>query len=305
MMAADRPEGVRMLHRPDLNDLQILCAVVECGSFRAAADFVGTSQPTVSRAISRLEDRMGRPLVRRNSRSVAPTELGLRYADVARSLLRDFAETEASLLHTDELAGPISLTAPPAFGRRILVPVLAEFCARHPAVTLDVSLENRRVDLLEERVDVAIRFGPLTPTWRRQRLLLRGRYHLYASAERAAAVDGLGLDEVLEREPCLVLHSTHLRDRWPFATASGPRWVEVKPALTSDDVDTLIGFTREGAGVTLMPDFLVREEVHRGELVQLSRAAEAVPADVFTLTTEQRPATVNALLEHLVSSIGA
>lgn len=293
-----------MRHRPDLDDLEILCAVVDCGSFRAAADFVGTSQPTVSRAIGRLEDRIGRELVRRNSRAVVPTELGLHYADTARRLLREFAEAEAALLRPDELAGPLSLTAPPAFGRRILVPLLAEFCARHPAVVLDVSLENRRVDLLEERVDVAIRFGPLTPSWRRQRLLMRGRYHLYASPDRAASLVGMPVEEVLGREPCLVLHSTHLRDRWPFVAESGVRWVTVRPALTSDDVDALIGLTTEGAGVTLMPDFLVQREVRRGELAPVSRPAEAVPVEVFTLTTEKRSVAADALLDHLAERIG-
>jgi len=290
-----------MERHADLNDLAILCAVVDHGSFRAAAAFMGTSQPTVSRAIGRLEERLGRALMRRNSRSSAPTDLGTRYAEHARGLLSGLAAAEADLLADEGVSGPVSVSAPPAFGRRVLVPLLASFCTQHPDVRLDLSLETRRVDLVQERVDIAVRFGPLAPSWRRQRLLTRGRYHLWAAPERAAALDELPVAAIVAQSPCLVLHSTHLRDRWPFLGPDGPAWLEVKPAMTTDDVESLIRFTAAGVGVTLMPDFLVRDEVERGELVRLTAPDEGVPAEVFALTGEQaRTRRVEALLAHLV-----
>jgi DNA-binding transcriptional LysR family regulator len=292
-----------MLDRPDLNDLEILCAVVDRGSFRAAADYVGTSQPTVSRAITRLEERIGRPLVLRNSRSVAPTELGLHYAQHARRLLRGFDEVEAELFSGDGLAGRMSISAPPAFGRRALVPILSDFCTEHPELLLDISLENRRVDLLEDRVDIAIRFGPLTPSWRRQRLLLRGRYRVYGPPGCRDGTDGLELERLVQRHRCLVFHSTHLRNRWPVATAEGVHWLTVSPALTCDDVEALIRLAVAGVGITLMPDFLVQEEVERGQLAPLTGPEAAVPAEVFAMTAdEERPERVDALLEHLADT---
>ena len=288
--------------KPDLNDLEILCAVVDLGSFRAAADFVGTSQPTVSRAIARLETRLDRPLVRRNSRSVAPTSLGLRYASLARQLLRDFGDVEAELLNTDEMSGPVSVSAPPALGRRLLAPILAGFCAEHPSVRLNVTFENRRVDFVDESVDIAVRFGSLAPTWHRQRLLLRGHLHIYGGAADAELAS-LPVDEVLVRAPCLLLHSTHLRDRWPFIVAGHRVWRNVKPALTSNDVGSLIEFVRLGMGITLLPDFMVHAEVDRGDLVRLTAPEEVVPTEVFTVTPdEQRCERVEALLDYLVSS---
>ncbi len=289
--------------KPDLNDLEILCAVVDTGSFRAAADFVGTSQPTVSRAISRLEDRLQEPLVRRNSRSVAPTALGLQYAERARQLLREFQEVEAELLGGGSLAGAISLSAPPSLGRRILAGPLSAFGASHPAVRLNISFENRRVDLVDERVDIAVRFGPLQPTWRRKRLLLRGKFHVYGAAE-FQALAGVGVRQLLDRAPCLVLHSTHLRDRWPFVLNGRLSWQEVEPSLTANDVDALIAFAQHGSGVTLLPDFMVEHEVARGELVQLTESDVSAPTEVFAMTGDEwRSERVEALLDHLVTSL--
>ena len=291
--------------KPDLNDLEILCAVIEHGSFRAAADRVGTSQPTVSRAIARLEARLDQPLIRRNSRSVSPTQLGVRYAEHARRLLREYAEVEAELLSKGGLTGPLSLSAPPALGRRIFTRLLADFCADHPTVQLSITYENRRVDLVDDSVDVAIRFGPLAPTWHRQRLLLDGQMHVYGSP-KWTELGGLPIDRLLDNAPCLVLHSTHLRDRWPFVIDGQPKWHDVMPALKSNDADSLIAFAVLGTGITLLPDFIVRPEVERGELVRLNPEESGTPIRVFAVTMdERRSERVESLLDHLTSAVRA
>lgn len=293
-----------MEDKPNLNDLEILCAVVERGSFRAAASIIGTSQPTVSRAIARLEARLERPLIRRNSRSIAPTQLGLRYAEQARVLLREFAEAEATLLSDNELVGPLSVSVPPALGRRVLPPVIADFCAEHPKISLSLTFENRRVDLVDERVDIAIRLGPLAESWRRQRLLLQGHFHLYGSPEFAGFA-GQAIDEILELSPCLVLHSTHLRDRWPFVVDGRQVWRSVVPALKSNDAGALIELTKLGVGITLLPDFMVETEVRRGELMQLTLADGVVPAEVFAMTADSsRSERVEVFLQHVVDRLG-
>jgi len=289
---------------PSLDDLRLLCAVVEQGSFRAAAAHTGTSQPRVSRAVQRLESRLGRPLINRTPRSVAPTALGRRYAAEAQRVLADLAATEAALRSEGDMAGSLSVSAPPALGRRLLLPAIASFGAAHPDIRLDLSLGARRVDLIAGEVDLAIRFGPLEETWRRARRFLRGRYHVYGSPERAAATRGCSLDAALQTSPCLVLHATHLRDRWPFIEDGGLRWRSVRPSLLCDDVEALIQLTVGGAGLTMMPDFLVADEVRRGALTRLTSPAVATVAEVFAvMDAATPPARVTRLVKHLARAL--
>jgi len=292
-----------MDEQPSLDDLQMLCAVVEHGSFRAAAAALGTTQPRVSRAVQRLEARLGRGLIRRNARGVAATSLGLRYAEHAREMLRGLARAEAQLLDS-EREGRIALSAPPALGRRHVVPALAEFARSNPAIRLDLSLDARRVDLIADGVDIAIRFGPLASSWRRAKRLLRGQYRVYGSAGEVRRRSE-PLEALLERRPCLVLHASHLRDRWPFVAGDGVDWLPVEAALTCDDVDALAQLAGAGVGVTMLPDFLVAAEVERGELVALTREDEGVPAEVFAVTVDEpRAPRVERLLAHLGQTLG-
>ena len=291
---------------PSLEDLRLLCALVEHGSFRAAAAHSGTSQPRVSRAIQRLEARLDRSLIRRNPRSVAPTALGRRYAAEAQRMMAELARTEAELLSEGEMSGGLSVSAPPALGRRLLLPAITSFGAAHPLVRLNLSLGARRVDLIAGDVDVAIRFGPLDETWRRARRLLKGHYHVYGSPERVAATQGQPLDTALRNAPCLVLHATHLRDRWPFIINGSFRWRSVRPSLLCDDVEALIQLTVGGAGLTMMPDFLVAAEVGRGALRRMTSPADATSAEVFAvMDAVTPPARVSRFVTHLVSSLQA
>ncbi|MEM9728624.1 MAG: LysR family transcriptional regulator [Myxococcota bacterium] len=285
---------------PHLDDLQLLCAVVDRGSFSAAASHLGTTQPRVSRAVARLEERLGIPLVRRSPRGIAVTQEGERYAAYGRRLLAELQVLEAELVAEDSDSGRLRVSAPPAVTRRLLLPHLASFCSENPQVRLELSLGARRVDLIEEEVDVAIRFGPLEETWRRSRRLLEGSFHVYAAP-------GLGPTALenpgeLAEWPSVVLHTTHLRDRWPFVVEGEVTLAPVMPKLLVDDVDALIAFAVEGAGIAMLPDFLVRDEVADERLVRLTTAQQAAPAQVFAVTTSP-PKRATRLVEHLANRL--
>jgi len=100
----------------------------------------------------------------------------------------------------------------------------------------------------------------------------------------------------------VVLHSTHLRDRWPIMDGERVEWVSVEPGLICDDVEALIGLAVAGVGVTMLPDFMVQPEVERGELAPLTTLEQATPSEVFVVTTAQRRTErVEALVKHLTS----
>ncbi len=284
-----------------LEDLALLVAVIEHGTFSAAASHQGTTQSRVSRAIARLEQGLGIVLIRRSPRRVSPTSEGRRLAEHAQGLLRELGEFEERLRGSDGMTGRLVLSTPPALGRRLIAPSLAAFCRQHPSVRLDWSLGARRVDLIDEDVDVAVRFGPLAPTWQRARRLVVGAYHVYGAP---GVGDGARVPEALLALPCLGLHVTHRRDRWPFRMDGEVRWLNVAPTHWADDVDALIGLTVAGLGLTMLPDFLVSDEVARGELVRRSDPSVAVPAEVFVNLGYQRPnARARALVDHLVETV--
>ena len=291
---------------PPIDDLRMLCAVVQHGSYRAAAAHLGTTQPRVSRAIQRLEARLDRALIRRSPRSVAPTVFGRRYAAEVQRLLDGLAAAEADLLDVGEMSGSLMVSAPPAVGRRLLLPAFSSFCAAHPSVSLNLSLGAPRVDLIAGEVDLAIRFGPLADTWRRARRLLRGAYHIYGDPERVRALRDQSIETALANAPCLVMNATHLRDRWPLRKGRRVRWMTVKPALLCDDVEALIRFTVLGRGLTMVPDFLVSQEIVDGALEPLTMSPEATPVDVYAvMDATSPPARVTGLVEHLVAQLRA
>ncbi len=290
---------------PQIDDLRMLCAVVRCGSYRAAAAHLGTTQPRVTRAVQRLEARLDRALIRRSPRSVAPTALGRRYTTEIERLLAGLAEVESELIdNAGEMSGSLLLSVPPAVGRRLLLPALSSFTAAHPAIRLHLSLGATRVDLIAGEVDLAIRFGPLADTWRRARRVLRGAYHIYGEPELIRSLRSFGLEEALARAPCLVLHANHLRDRWPIRKGRGLRWLPVRPALLCNDADALIRFTVLGRGLTIVPDFLVAQEIRDGTLEPLTTPTQAAPADVYAvMDAASPPARVTKLVDHLVAHL--
>lgn len=292
--------AVPLFEPPDLDDLKLLCAVVDRGSFSAAAQHVGTTQPRVSRAIARLEERLGIPLVRRSSRGVAVTPDGERYAVRARRMLTELETLEGELTSGGEDGGPLRVSAPPAVARRLLIPHFVSFCREHPRVVLELSLSARRVDLIEEDVDVAIRFGPLEETWRRSRRLLTGRYHVYAAP--SLGLPPLRHPDDLAQLAAVVLRATHLRTSWPLRVRGGVTAASVKPHVLVDDVDALIAFAIAGSGVTMLPDFLVQEEVARGELTSITAEGQATPAHVYAVTSSP-PERAARMVKHLATQL--
>ncbi|MEN0064624.1 MAG: LysR substrate-binding domain-containing protein [Myxococcota bacterium] len=280
-----------------LEDLQLLVAVVRYGTLTAAAAHTGTTQSRVSRALKRLEDDVGRVLVRRSSRQVAPTEAGRRLASEAVHAIERIDAVRSELQTGQALAGRLRLSTPPAVGRRVLSPVIQTFCQSNPGIRLDWSLGSRRVDVIAEDVDLAIRFGPLAPTWQRAIRLMGGRYAVFGSPTL------LGERELTAAQlptwPTIGLHTTHLRDRWPVYEAGQLQWINVDPQHWVDDAEALITLTLSGLGLALVPDILVCDEVAKGHLRLALPLATAVPFDLYAVLGPHRPLPrAEALVDH-------
>ncbi len=136
--------------------------VIETGSFSAAARLMGLGQPAVSKAVAQLEDRLGVRLLLRSTRGLAPTEAGLRFHERARRALEEADEADLAARGAGAgLTGRLRVSAPPTFAGLHIVPRLPDFLAAHPALSLDLVLDDRFVDLVEAGIDVALRTGPM------------------------------------------------------------------------------------------------------------------------------------------------
>ena len=146
-----------------LDELAVFAAILEVGSLAEAARKLRRSPPAVSRALAALEDRIGARLIRRTTRRLMPTETGQRFAPRARQLLEDYEQALGAVRETRDapLRGLLRVTAPTLFGRWHIAPLVSSFLDAHPGVRVELILNNRNLDLVEEGIDIALRIGPL------------------------------------------------------------------------------------------------------------------------------------------------
>jgi DNA-binding transcriptional LysR family regulator len=253
------------------DDLLAFVTVVETGSFTAAADRLGVAKSAVSRRVSDLEDRLGVQLLRRTTRRLNLTDTGRAFHEHASRILADLDEAESAVLQQHgELRGTLKVALPLSFGIRHMCAPIAEFSRRHPRVEFDLDLNDRRIDLLEEGVDVAVRIGRLRDSSLIARRLFDARSVVCASQ---SYLDRHGVPETPEdlgRHRCLLYSNIPDPTRWVCSDRSGTRHeVRVTGALTASSGDFLLAAAIQGLGIAVEPTFNAGEAISRGELVPL------------------------------------
>lgn len=254
----------------DPNDLLLFARVVEAGSFSRAAERVGLPKSTVSRRVAGLEAGFGERLLTRTTRKLVLTEFGLSLLDHARQVVAEVDAVAALAEHRQaEPSGHLRVSMPGDFACLVIAPLLTEFIARYPAVVLDVDLSPRRVDLIGENFDLALRMGELpddaTLAARRVGVFSVGLYAAPAYLDRRGTP--AGPDELLQHDALRLLpsHSEPL----PWSLARGPeRWEQVPPGRAgANSPELLVRLARLGAGIVAVPDHYAQPYVDGGELV--------------------------------------
>ncbi len=255
-----------------LNDIAVFMAVVEAGSISGAARMSGLTRSAAGKAVTRLEDRLGVRLMNRTTRALSLTDEGQSFYANGLRIFEAVDEAEAGVTGSGGVPrGVLRLTAPHAFGQRLLMPVIEEFLARWPEAEVEASFTDRLVDLLDEGVDLAIRFGGLAPDSRMvSRLLGRDRSVLVASADYVTRHGRPGSVEDLANHACLLFSNRGHRQRWRFQTAEGQSGiVPVSSRLRLDSGEALHRAIGHHLGIALMPTFLVADELETGRFVRL------------------------------------
>ncbi|MEH3148407.1 MAG: LysR family transcriptional regulator [Methylobacterium frigidaeris] len=283
-------------------EMAAFVAVAREGSLSAAARSLGLTPSAVSRIVARIEARLGVRLVVRTTRRLRLTAEGDAYARAARRILADIAETEAALADQARPRGKVRVSAATAHGRLVIVPLLGEFVACHPGITVEVDLSDQLADVLGGRADVAIRFGPLADSpLTARRLGETGRTVVASPAYLARA----GVPEApadLARHNCLDFSFRRIEPGWPFREDGRDVVRAVSGNLTANNGETLVQLAVQGVGITRVGNFHIGEELASGRLLPLLEAynpgdRESIHAVFVGGATT--PARVRALVDFL------
>ncbi|MDC8758345.1 LysR family transcriptional regulator [Janthinobacterium fluminis] len=249
------------------DDLRVFVAVVDSGTLSAASAHLGQTTSGVSRALSRLEEKLATSLLTRTTRRMELTEEGQLLLERARGILAAMEEAEESIrMRRQSPAGRLCVDAASPFMLHCVVPHVAEFRALYPDIRLELSSNDRIADLLEHRTDVAIRIGALSDSTLHARALSASPLHLLASPDYLRRHGVPATPEALAGHALLGFAQYELGNVWPLRHAAG-NTLHITPALTATSGETLRQLALHGQGIACLADFMSRDDLAAGRLV--------------------------------------
>lgn len=254
----------------NLDDLRLLHDVARLGSFAAAARQRDTDPSSISRAVAAVEDRLGLRVFQRTTRRLSLTEAGEAWLSRALPLAEELETlTEQARSAGTTPQGTLRLTASVTFGQRVIVPLLPAFRARHPQVAIEALFTDANLDLVADRVDLAIRLAPAVEGDVIATRLIDTRYRVVASPAYLAAAPPLDRPEHLSDHRVLLFALRAFRQRWRFRDAMGQiTEVPVQGDITLSPAGTLRDAAVAGMGPALLPHWLVDDDIRAGTLVR-------------------------------------
>ena len=296
--------------RIDINrsgEMEVFVRVVDLGGFSAAARALRMTPSAVSKLIARLEARLGARLVNRSTRKLQLTPEGSAFHDRAVRVLADLDEAERSAAAGAAPRGRLRVNTNVPFGTHYLIPLLPGFLERHPEVTVEVTLTDTVVDLLEDRADVAIRVGPLKSSQLVARKLGESRMMLVASPAYLTARGTPQTPGDLARHNLLGFSFARQSNGWPFRDADGSASAVVPTgnALVSDG-ESMRLLVLTGLGISRLSLFHIGPDIEAGRLVPVLEAYN--PGDTESIHAVyvgggHLPARVRAFLDYLVERV--
>lgn len=248
-------------------EMTVFTAVVEAGSFVGAADALGISKAVVSRLVAELEARLGVRLLHRTTRKLSLTEEGRTFHARCKSVLADVEEAEAEITaRSGQARGLVKINVPVTFGVMHLAPLWGDFMAKNPQVSLDVTLSDRFVDLVEEGYDLAVRIGRLGNSSLISRQLSSTRMVVCASPRYLKAQGEPAHPADLAQHAVLAYSLASTGDLWEFTGPQGPVTARVQPRLRTNSGDTCVQAALHHQGIILQPTFIVQEYLKSGAL---------------------------------------
>lgn len=285
--------------------LQCFVAVVEAGSFTAAADRLGVAKSAVSRRIRELEQRLGAQLLNRTTRATDLTDSGRAFYERTVRVLADLDEAEAAVAQRGgRLIGTLRVALPLSFGTRHMAAPISAFLDAHPDIDLQADLNDRRVDLVAEGMDLALRIGHLRDSTLIARKLFDVRFVTCASPAYLAEHGTPETPADLVNHGVLVYTNVTDPRLLPYVDGDGMSHdVRVQPRMAASNGDLLVAAAAEGQGVVVEPNFMAAEAVTDGRLVPVlsDYARPPTPAYIVYPHTRHLSLRVRAFIDHLIA----
>ncbi|MFN3625367.1 MAG: LysR family transcriptional regulator [Hyphomicrobium sp.] len=272
-----------------LDAMNAFAKVVASGSYAEAARRLGLTRSAVSKAVMELEQLLGARLLDRTTRRVTPTEAGAAYYERCMSILADVEETELQIsrLH-DEPRGILKINGPMSFGILYLGDAVAEFMLSYPELRIELTLNDRFIDPLEEGVDVTLRIGALADSSLIARRLAPARLALVASPDYLRRHGMPKTPQDLAGHRCLAYGHMAAVHRWQLRSGSETLTVPFNPALCSNNGEVLRASALAGNGITNLPTFLVGPDIAAGRLQPVLSDYPPIELGIFALYAPNR-----------------
>ena len=291
-----------------IGEMTAFVRAVETGGFSAAARDLGLTPSALSKLVTRLEDRLGARLLHRTTRRLQLTAEGEAFYARARPILTAMDEAEAEVAQAGSSPrGMLRLHCGSAFGLHPLAPAIPRFQALHPEVELDITISDQPLGQMDERIDLAIRIGPLDESSMVARRICNLERIICAAPGYLARRGTPRTPDDLQRHNCLSITSLPALRRWPFDTDDGIRVVHVSGNVSANNAETVLQMAVAGVGITRLTDVVVGEAIRSGTLVPILtdwNHVEPVPLFATYPSGRNLSPKVRAMVDFLVAEFG-
>jgi DNA-binding transcriptional LysR family regulator len=287
-------------------EMRTFVTVVDAGSFVGATEVLSMSKPAASRYVNELERRLGVRLLHRTTRRLSLTEEGNVFYARCKELITAIEEAEYEITsRSGTTSGLVRVNAPLSFGMLHLAGLWSQFKAKNPKVSLDVTLGDRVVDLVEEGYDVAIRIARLPSSTLISRRLASTRMVLCASPKYLKQAGKPRHPHDLASHSILAYSYWSSRDEWEFSGPEGTVTVKTAPQLRTNNGDTCRIGALDHQGIILQPSFLVGTDIKAGKLVELMPQYKSIELDIYAVYPSRKFVSpkVRVLIEFLVDAL--
>ena len=287
-----------------LNAISVFCKVIEMQSFTQAANQQNISVAMASKLVSQLEEHLKTRLLQRTTRKIVPTEAGMLYYQRCQAILLDLSEADSSISNmATSLQGNLLISVPRDFGLLYISPNLPKFIELHPNLHVEIEFEDKRVDLVAEGYDLALRIGYMQDSSLVARKISSSPMHFVASPSYLESRGTPLTPDDLEYHQGLLYKSSLNQVHWQSTKANQIQRYKIQSKVVSNNGMALLEMTKAGLGISNSPSFFVKEALASGELVEILSEYKQKPLDIYVVYPNRRhlPAKVRAFIEFLAS----
>ena len=287
-----------------LNAISVFCKVIETQCFTQAANQQNISVAMASKLVSQLEEHLKTRLLQRTTRKIVPTEAGMLYYQRCKAILLDLSEADSSISNmATSLQGNLLISVPRDFGLLYISPNLPKFIELHPNLHVEIEFEDKRVDLVAEGYDLALRIGYMQDSSLVARKISSSPMHFVASPSYLESRGTPLTPDDLEYHQGLLYKSSLNQAHWQSTKANQIQRYKIQSKVVSNNGMALLEMTKAGLGISNLPGFFVKDALASGELVEILSEYRQKPLDIYVVYPNRRhlPAKVRAFIEFLAS----